>query len=319
MNDPDLSVAREAIKSAHLLGDTDLLFVPVLISLLRDRRVKNTARDVLVSYGEDVIPTLIYFLNDEDEDPWVRRHIPSTLALIPSESSAAELLKCLGADDGFIRYKAIKALERMRRESSPALELDSEPIHALLKKEVTRFYRYLGASYDLFDKGDLSRDTLLAQAINEKRDRAMDRIYRLMGLLSDAKDIRAARWAIQYGDARARASAVELLDNTLSGDVRKLFLPLVDDAPIDERVRKGNVLLKTRMRNVEEALTRLVYDEDQVIAATAIDAVREQKLWSLADDLEQVLAFRNAKDFAVFEAASYALAARHHEMETDAV
>lgn len=319
MNDPDLTVAREAIKSAHLLGDTDLLFVPVLVSLLRDRRLKNTARDVLVSYGEDVIPTLIYFLNDEDEDPWVRRHIPGTLALIPSKSSADELLNCLSGDDGFIRYKAIKALERMRRESPTEIELDHEPIQALLKKEVTRFYRYLGSYYDLFDKGNLSRDTLLAQALEEKRDRAMDRVYRLMGLLYDGSDVRAARWAIEYGDARARSSAVEFLDNTLSGDVRKLFLPLVDDAPLEDKVRKGNVMLKTRVRSVEESLTRLIYDEDEVVAATAIDLVREQKLWALVEDLEQVLEFRDAKDFAVFESASYALAAHHHETESNAV
>ncbi|GMR22882.1 MAG: hypothetical protein BMS9Abin37_1261 [Acidobacteriota bacterium] len=320
MNDSDVSVAREAIRSARLLGDTDLLFVPVLVSLLRDRRLKNTARDVLVSYGEDVIPTLIYFLNDDEEDPWVRRHIPGTLALIPSQLSVAELLGCLGADDGFIRYKAIKALERMRREPTElALTLDPEPIQALLEKEVRRYYRYLGSTYDLFDKGNLSRNTLLAQALEEKRDRAMDRIYRLMGLLYDGSDIRAARWAIEYGDALARSSGIEFLDNTLSGEVRKLLLPLVDDVPLEEKVRKGNVLLKTRVRGVEEALTRLIYDEDEVIAATAIDMVREQKMWLLADDLEQVLAFRDAKDFAVFEAASYALAAHHHEMESHAV
>jgi hypothetical protein len=95
------------------------------------------------------------------------------------------------------------------------------------------------------------------------------------------------------------------------------MLPLVDDAPLEERVHKGNVLLKTRVREVEDALTRLIYDEDEVIAATAIDTVRAQKMWSLADDLEEVLAFRDAKDFAVFEAASLALAAHHSETHSD--
>jgi hypothetical protein len=60
---------------------------------------------------------------------------------------------------------------------------------------------------------------------------------------------------------------------------------------------------------VTETLARLIYDEDPVVAATAIDAVREHQLWSLAEELEQVLAFREAKDWHVFEAASWALAA----------
>jgi hypothetical protein len=44
------------------------------------------------------------------------------------------------------------------------------------------------------------------------------------------------------------------------------------------------------------------------VAATAIDVVRERKIWSLTSDLEQVLQFRDVRDFAVFESASYALA-----------
>ena len=310
LNDPDRSVRREAIQSARLLGDTDYVFVPALVSLLRDRQLKNTAREVLVSYGEGVIPALVFFLNDEHEDPWVRRRIPRTLALIPCEASVAELLKCLGGDDGFIRYKALRALERVRREH-PEIEVAREPIEELLSKEIRRYYRYLGVSYDLFENGgtaSLSRDTLLARALGEKTARGMDRIYRLLGLLHDWSEIRASRWAIEHGDGRAQTNAVEFLDNTLSGSLRKMFLPLVDEISDEERVRKGNVLLKTRARGVEEVLARLIYDEDPVIAATAIEVVREQRMWSLADDLEQVLAFRDAKDFAVFESASYALA-----------
>lgn len=310
LNDPDISVAREAIRSARLLDDADLLFVPALVSLLGDRRLKNTARDVLVSYGTEVIPTLAFFLNDENEATWVRRHIPGTLAAIPSEASVAELSGCLGTTDGFIRFKAIKALEAMRRDN-PELAIEAELIEALLEKETRHYYRYLGIDYDLFEKGGLSRDSLLSQAAREKLERGMDRVFRLLSLLYDWGDIRAARWAIERGAARERASAIEFLDNTLSGNLRKTILPLIDEGPLEEKVRKGNVLLKTRVRNVEEALTRLIYDEDVVIAATAIDLVRELKLWSLTDDLAKVLEFRDARDFAVFEAASEALAAYH--------
>ena len=56
-------------------------------SLLRDRRLKGRARAVLVSYGEPVVDALAHFLRDPDEDIWVRRHIPATLAQIPSQKS----------------------------------------------------------------------------------------------------------------------------------------------------------------------------------------------------------------------------------------
>lgn len=308
MHDADPGVAKEAIGSARLLKDSDLLFVPTLISLMRNRRLKNAAREALVSYGENAIPALTYFLRDEEEDPWVRRHIPGTLARIPSPASVEALVEVLDSDDGFLRYKTVVALERIRREN-PDRPISFAPIEKLLLKEAVRYYRYLGASYNLFEKGALPRDSILAQALSEKLSRALDRTYRLLGLIYDWKDIRAARIAVERGDVRARASAIEFLDNTLSGQLRKRVLPIIDDMPLAEKVRKGNVFLKNRVRGVEETLERLIYDDDPVVAAAAIDMVRERKLWSLAPDLEQVLMFRDARDYVVFESASYALAA----------
>ncbi|HSF17445.1 MAG TPA: Npt1/Npt2 family nucleotide transporter [Vicinamibacteria bacterium] len=319
MNDADPEVALEAIRSARQLGDSDLLFVPTLVSLLRNPRSKNAARAALVSYGEAVVPTLRYFLLDEEEDTWVRRHIPTTLARVASNASVEALVDSLSSDDGFLRYKAIVALETIAKRR-PDLQMPREPIEKLLLKESTRYYRYLGARYELFEHGDLPRESLLDRALGEKLVRQLDRIFRLLGLIHDRSDIHAARIAIERGDSKARTSAVEFLDNMLAGAVRKRLLPIIDDVPNEERVRKGNVLLKTRIRGPLESLTRLVYDDDVVIAATAIDIVRERKMWSLVEDLEQVLEYRDAKDFAVFEAASHALAAyRQKEVPAHAV
>jgi AAA family ATP:ADP antiporter len=314
MHDADPAVAMEAIGSARLLGHSDLLFVPTLISLMRNRRLKNAARETLVSYGEDAVPALTYFLRDDEEDRWVRRHIPGTLARIPCPASVEALVDTLESDDGFLRYKSVLALERIRREN-PNLPIPFAPIEKLLLKEAARYYRYLGVRYNLFEKGGLPREAILAQALSEKLSRATDRIFRMLGLVYERKDLRAARIAIERGDVRARASAIEFLDNTLSGQLRKMALPVIEDIPLAEKVRKGNVFLKNRVRGVEETLERLIYDDDPVVAAEAIDLVRERKLWSLAPDLEEVLQFRDARDFVVFEAASYALAA--YRLKTD--
>ena len=71
MFDRDLDVARTAIRSAAAGRPGDLLFVPASVSLLRHRVLKPAARDVLVSYGGDVLDALAYFLRDRDEDVWV--------------------------------------------------------------------------------------------------------------------------------------------------------------------------------------------------------------------------------------------------------
>ena len=75
------------------------------------------------------------------------------------------------------------------------------------------------------------------------------------------------------------------------------------------------MLLKTRPRDVEETLLQLINDDDQVVAACAIDVVRQETLWALGDDIEHVLAHRDVRDWYVFESASWALAERRMPAE----
>ena len=79
LQDPEPDVAEEAMRSVMALRPLDALFVPTLISLLGDRRLKSGARAALVSYGEPVLDMLSHVASDRLEDPWIRRHVPATL------------------------------------------------------------------------------------------------------------------------------------------------------------------------------------------------------------------------------------------------
>ncbi len=317
MYDADLSVAREAIQSAGRLGagiPPDFLFVPPLVSLMRNRLLKAAARHVLVGYGDDVVDALAYFLRDSDENVWVRRHVPSTLGSIPTQRSLDVLVTALEDADGFVRFKAGAAIERIRRVRAD-LRLDRPVVERQILPETTRAFGALTLHHNLFVTHGLDRTSLLGRALSEKHERAVNRIFRLLGLLHSADDIAAVRTALGNADARLRSGAIEYLDNLLTGDVRRRVMMLVEEMPADERVRRGNVIFKTRARDVEDTLAQLVHDEDQVIAAAAIQLVEQRQMWALADDLEHALAHRDPRDWYVFEAASWALAARRMSTE----
>jgi ATP/ADP translocase/HEAT repeat protein/CRP-like cAMP-binding protein len=314
MFDADLDVARAAIQSAGKLGAGDVLFVPPLVSLLRNRLLKGAARDVLVGYGESIVPMLVYFLKDKEEDLWVRRHIPATLARIPSDESMHALLETLQDADGFLRYKALRGVEQLRR-TRPDLKVPPEVVEGLINNETGRAFDRLTLHYNLFIVGGMTPDCLLARALTERYERAFNRIFTLLGLIHPPEDIAAVRHALTSKEARDRSSAAEFLDNTLKGPARHRVMLLVEDMPLEERVRKGNSLFRTRQRDVEDTLAQLIHDESQEIAATAIQLVERKQLWALADDLEHVLAHRAARDWWVFEAASWALAA--HRMPAE--
>jgi AAA family ATP:ADP antiporter len=312
--DPAPEVADEAMESVRAAGGDDFVFVPTLVALLRHRQLKSSARAVLVSYGEPVIEALAHFLRDPEEDIWVRRHIPATLALIPSQKSVDVLTAALAEPDGFLRFKVIAALERLRKHD-PAFTYTREPIEALALNEGRKYFNYLSLRQNLRTSGAPAADSLLAAALDQKTERTKDRVYRLLSLIYAWKDISAARWTLSQGDARARASASEYLDNLLTGQLRKRILPVIEDMPLEEKVRRGNVLLKTRPRDLEETLLQLINDDDQIVAAAAIDAVRQLRMWTLGDDIEHVLAHRDVRDWYVFEAASWALAERRVSAE----
>ena len=309
MYDADLDVARAAIRSAGRIGTESFLFVPALVSLLRNRLLKADARGVLVGYGEAVIDPLAYFLRDQDEDLWIRRHLPATLALIPSEATVRILLEALQDRDGFLRFKAVEALARIRRER-PDLAIPRAPIEALVADETLRYANALTLHANLFIRGGFPRDALLARALEEKQARSRHRIFRLLGLIYPAGDIEAARFAIEHGDSRARASATEYLDNVLGGELRRRVMLLIEEMPLDERIRRANAQFRTRRRDSEDTVAQLIHDEDQIVAAAAIHLVAERGIWKLGDDVEHALAHRDVRDWYVFEAASWALAAR---------
>jgi ATP/ADP translocase/HEAT repeat protein/CRP-like cAMP-binding protein len=309
--DADPSVAEEAMRTMRALGASSFIYVPTLVSLLRNRRLKASAREVLVSYGPAVLDPLAHFLADQDEDIWVRRHLPATIARIGSQRSVDILVSALADQDGFLRYKAIEALEHLRHGDA-ALQFPREPIEAALLREARAYFAALTLHHNLFVLGGgarVRRDALLARALEEKRERAANRMYKLLGLLYPWKDIDAVRWALERGDARAKASGSEYLDNVLAGAVRRHVMPALEPLPEEEKTRRGHVILRSRPRDVEETLLNLINDDDPVISACAIDLVRELKEWRLKDDIEHVLAHRDVRDWYVFEAASWTLAA----------
>lgn len=309
LHDEATEVADQAMESVRRAGLADFIFVPVLVSLLRNRHLKGRARAVLVSYGEPVIEPLAYFMADEHEDAWVRRHIPSTLAMIPEQKSVDVLGTRLMDPDGFLRYKVISALVRLRH-TDERLVLAAPLVEQSIIREARRYFEYLSMRHNLAAAGKLAGDPLLGAALHQKMRRAGSRIYQLLALIYPPGDIAAAEWTLSHGDPRTRASASEYLDNILTGTVRKMVMPIVEDLPADERVRRANVLLRTRPRDVEETLLNLINDEDQVVSAAAIDMVRQERLWALGEDIEHVLAHRDVRDWHVFEAASWAMAER---------
>lgn len=273
--DAEAEVAEQAMQSAALTGapvGNEALFVPALVARLGHRRLKARARATLIGYGDSIVDLLAHTMRDAGEQRWVRRHIPATLAHIPTERAWEALLDTLDDPDGFLRYKALVAIDTLRRGGA-VWPLDRMRIEAHLFRECARYYAPLSLRFNLVSADPSAAASLIGAALDDKLLRGVDRVFRLLGLIHDWEDVAAARYSLEHGDARTRASALEYLDHLLTKDVRRMVMPIVDTAPMEDRVRQGNALIKARPRDLPDTLAQLVHDDDPVIAATALHYV----------------------------------------------
>jgi ATP:ADP antiporter, AAA family len=315
LDDPAVDVADAAMQSVQAAGAADVLLVPTLVRLLANRQLKGRARDVLVGFGEPIVDVLARFLADRSGNVWVRRHLPGTLARIPSQRSVDVLVDALADPDAFVRFKAIAGLQRLRR-CDAALTIARVPVERQAIREAGRYFSCLSVHDTLFRPGGLDAGSLLAQALQEKMDRARRRIYSLLSLIEPWQDVAAAEGALDRGNAHRRSSASEYLDNLLPGDLRRWLMPVLEDLPIDQKVRRGQALIGTASEGIDAALRRLMTDDDEVIAAAAIHAAWHAGLWTLLGNVERVLADRSLPEPYARDAAMWALA--EHRVRTAA-
>lgn len=225
------------------------IYVPTLISLLHDRRLKADAREALVAFGERVIPSLVHFMADDDEPIWVRRALPKSIARVGTPQAAEALIDSLDAfEDRFLRRKVIEAMASVR--DTKVVEERRQSLEDAVRHEAREYFLHLGqlAVIGLEDKGELvgpeidwSRGTvapgLLEKLLAERMDEHLHNVFGLLAVLYPPKDIWAAYRSLLSGRPALRNNALEYIDNTVSASLRQVVSPMLDNQPLSDKVR----------------------------------------------------------------------------------
>ena len=265
-------VCRQAIASVRRRIDRDgfnPMYVPTLTSLLQDRRVKQDAQEALVAFGESAVPALTYFMNDPSERTWVRRALPKTLAQIDADSALEGLLTGLQeSDDPFQRRQLITALVHLRRRN-PDVVLSREIIEAAIRRRASDYLTDLAIFIGLggHEKAEIigpvaewredAAPGLLDRLLVERMQGHLADLFGLLALIHPPENIRPALHSLISGQPTLRANALEYLDNSLSGDVRRDVFAVIDDSPIGEKLRQARKEFGTRVQSRSDTL-RLV-------------------------------------------------------------
>ncbi len=321
LEDPDSHVVREAVYAVRRILRRDgfnPLFLPRLISLLQDRRVKLDAREVLVEFGQECVPILVHFLNDPGESIFVRRAIPKALIRIGGPQVVQALVKSLlESRDAFLRAQLVEALASEReplQENNLTMALgDAIQVEArgylvrladLLAVGGTRL-RFEGPVVG-WDRRDLD---LLSQMLAERLEQHLRTMFGLLALLHPPHDVWAAYHGLISGRSALRVHALEYLDNTLSGNVRRKVFAVIDDLSPQEKIRAAKLLFGviavTRESSVRSILSAAGDHDDDAVALTvaALYTLYTENLTGLFPLVARVLEL--AKDPLVRETAEW--------------
>jgi ATP:ADP antiporter, AAA family len=291
--DPSTHVIREAMMAAgkrrylQVVGD--------VIFRLGDKETKTGAQEALIEYGEAAVKPLRDALFDPRFSREIRFNIPRTLGKIHSQSAMNALFGALLEEDRSIRFQAILALEQITRRFAD-LKVERGVVESAILSDVMLYSQRFAIFYVLFGKSDESmaqRTSLLDQALRDSMERVRERVTWLLALIYPAKDIRGIWSALNSGDPTKQAHAIELLDNLLTGEIKRYSFPLYGDALDPARFKITLGFLGWPSLNPNSALRMLLEQEDVWLAAATIWEIGVRGLTEFREEIVKRLKSEN--------------------------
>lgn len=296
--DSDRAVVQASIDAVRTRLERDgpnPLYVPILISLMGNRRLRKPARDAIVAYGERAISALVLFMNAEEEQIWVRRAVPMTIAQINSPAAVTSLVEGLSSADPLIRKKIIEALAYLRTRH-PEIRIRQDVVADEIRRDSYVYLRSLSDLWSVSSWHEARFDgpyaqwqtagrvpTLLQQVLAQRMANAVENLFRLLKLIHPPRDIEATYRSLGSGQQALRATALEYLDNSLTGGVRRDVLAAIDDTPIEDKLRRAAQIFDISTDTPEDTLGRLLapdpqFDPGAVLTFAAIHAVYTERI-----------------------------------------
>ena len=231
-------ISKYAVESAAKIGRRD--YVPFIVQKLAHPLTRQDSSTALEKYGQRIMGTLSDYVGDSDEDIEVRRELTYVIARIGSQEAIDFLTMELEEDNEELDHDIIDSMDRIHSEH-PELFFQKKIIRTKIAKEIKKYYKSLIHYFESTSEVSAEdHQVILPKNLSD----SMSSIFKLLGLIYSHEDIFKAYQNLKAGTADSMAYAVELLDNTLEKEVRDVILPIVEDLPLGQRVRRCKNLLK---------------------------------------------------------------------------
>jgi ATP:ADP antiporter, AAA family len=234
---PITSEARsrvEDLRSGDRARVTDALaapltpeLVPLAIPLLAWQPVSELATAQLRAIAPRVTGALVDVLLDPETDFNVKRRLPAVLEHGDPELASVGLWRALSDGRFEVRFRAGKALARVR-DAGHAHEVPAERVFDAVLREVSVDVELWKGRRLLDGYEGPESEMRLYRVLSQRSATALDHVFTLLGLVLSAEPLRVALHALSTDDPLLQGTALEYLESVLPPRIRGPLWPFLE-------------------------------------------------------------------------------------------
>jgi AAA family ATP:ADP antiporter len=281
-------IVRTTINAIGTTHDTSL--VQYIIPLLDKKIYRSAVLLALKQFGPPILPVLRKNIQERLQPLPVIRLIPMAMQSFYSKEAVQQLLLVLTDKDHTVRLEVVRALSAIR-STHPQLKFNRYKVVSVIFDECKLHHQTLSAMHTQIiisyrnrtkskkEIGDAERDarTSLLELLERRLDAGLERIFKLLGLRYQQKDIAIAYEGLLSHKQEAQHNAIAFLDNLLTGELKRKLLPIIEDSALDISSEEELQKIKHKIPSELECFKLLLQGSDLKVKLAVLFLITQQK------------------------------------------
>ncbi|SKB25159.1 Npt1/Npt2 family nucleotide transporter [Maribacter arcticus] len=288
LNHENEEIVRTTIKS---IGSTmDPIVGQHIIPFLEQKKYRPAVIEAFKQYGPQILPLLRKNVQERLQPLSVIRFIPMAMQSFYSKEAVHQLLGILTDNDLTVRLEVVRALSAIR-STHPQLKFNRYKVVSVIFDECKLHHQTLSSMHTQIiisyrnrtkskkEIGDAERDarTSLLELLERRLDSGLERIFKLLGLRYQQKDVAIAYEGLLSHKQEAQHNAIEFLDNLLTGELKRKLLPIIEESALDISSEEELQKIKHKITSELECFKLLLQGNDLKIKLAVLYLIAQQK------------------------------------------
>jgi AAA family ATP:ADP antiporter len=261
-----------------------------IIPFLAQKKYRPTVIEAFKQFGPQILPLLRKNVQDRLQPLTVIRFIPMAMQSFYSKEAVHQLLGILTDNDLTVRLEVVRALSAIR-STHPQLKFNRYKVVSVIFDECKLHHQTLSSMHTQIiisyrnrtkskkEIGDAERDarTSLLELLERRLDSGLERIFKLLGLRYQQKDVAIAYEGLLSHKQEAQHNAIEFLDNLLTGELKRKLLPIIEESALDISSEEELQKIKHKIPSELECFKLLLQGNDLKIKLAVLFLIAQQK------------------------------------------